>query len=255
MRRFEYYPILKEKYDDINSFAEIERTFRKIEEHIGSHESIMVSVSGGSDSDCIVHLLCTYFPEYLEKCHFVFGDTGLEYNATKCHLDELEEKYGIKIDRVKGKSVVWAVRTYGVPILNKYKSHVIEAYQHGLPYAERYIFEEGAVRYHVMTFTEKQKEMVRYVKENNIPISDKCCDVSKKKPLLEYAKKHNTDLNVTGERRAEGGGVRLHISPALKSKAKAGTNSCHCGGGQMRSKRISKKKKVSFTQTVMRFGE
>lgn len=205
MNRTEYYPILKEKYPDIDVFTEIERTFRKCEEHFSTHDRILVSVSGGSDSDCIVHIICTYFREYLDKMHFCFGNTGLEYDATKRHLCDVEDKYGIHIDRVRGKSVVWAVKEYGVPILNKYKSHVISDYQRGLAYAERNIFEDGAVRYHVMTFTAKQRAMVEYATANGIKISDKCCDISKKKPLQEYSKQHNIDLNITGERLAEGG--------------------------------------------------
>lgn len=205
MTRTEYYFILKDKYQDVDTFSEIERTFRKVEEYFSQHERIAISVSGGSDSDCIIHLVCTYFPEYLDKCRFVFCNTGLEYDATKRHLDDIEEKYGITIDRVRGTSVVTSVRKYGVPILNKYKSNVIDAYQRGKQYAERYIFEDGAVRYHVMTFTEKQREMVRYATKNGIKISDKCCDISKKKPLHDYEKLHNIDLNITGERKAEGG--------------------------------------------------
>lgn len=205
MNRCEYYPILKEKFEDINTFSEIERTFRKCEEHLSSHDRILVSVSGGSDSDCIVHIFTTYFSEYMDKFHFVFCNTGLEYDATKRHLDYLEQKYNIKIERVRGKSVVWAVKTYGVPMLNKYKANMIDAYQRGQKHAERYIFDDDAACYHVMRFTERQREMVRYATANGIKISDKCCDVSKKKPLHDYEKSHNIDLNVTGERLAEGG--------------------------------------------------
>lgn len=205
MKRVEYYPILKEKYRDVDVFAEIEHTFRRCEEIFSTHDRILVSVSGGSDSDCIVHIICTYFPEFIEKMHFVFGDTGLEYDATKRHLRDIEDRYNINIDKVRGKSVVWAVRKYGVPILNKYKSHVISDYQRGLEYASRNIFEDGAVRYHAMRFTDRQKDMVRYATQNGIKISDKCCDVSKKKPLQDYAKQYNIDLNITGERLAEGG--------------------------------------------------
>ena len=205
MYRSEYYPILQEKFEDLNVLSEIDRTFRKIIEHFDQHENIMISVSGGSDSDCIVHMLVTYFPEYLYKCHFVFCNTGLEYDATKRHLEYVENKYGIRIERVRGKSVVWAVRTYGIPILNKYKSNMISAYQRGLTFAEKYVFQDGVAKHNVMRFTEKQRAMVRYATENNIMISDKCCDISKKNPLKKYQKEHHIDLNVTGERRAEGG--------------------------------------------------
>lgn len=205
MNRCEYYPILKEKFENIEAFSEIERTFRKCEEYLAAHEQILVSVSGGSDSDCIVHIFTQYFSEYMDKFHFVFCNTGLEYDATKRHLDYLEQKYNIKIERVRGKSVVWAVKTYGVPILNKYKANMIDAYQRGQKHAERYIFDDDAACYHVMRFTERQREMVRYATANGIKISDKCCDISKKKPLHDYEKAHKIDLNVTGERYAEGG--------------------------------------------------
>lgn len=254
MTRTEYYFILKDKYQDVDTFSEIERTFRKVEEYFSQHERIAISVSGGSDSDCIIHLVCTYFPEYLDKCRFVFCNTGLEYDATKRHLDDIEEKYGITIDRVRGTSVVTSVRKYGVPILNKYKSNVIDAYQRGKQYAERYIFEDGAVRYHVMTFTEKQREMVRYATKNGIKISDKCCDISKKKPLHDYEKLHNIDLNITGERKAEGGEEQWLISLALKNKKAEDINLCHFGGGVTMSRRLSNRQRELDTQTVMKCG-
>ena len=205
MNRTEYYPILKAKYPDIETFAEIERTFRKIEEHFGAHERIQISVSGGSDSDCIVHLICTYFPEYLHKCFFVFSNTGLEYEATKRHLQDLENKYGIHIDRIRGKSVVYVVKKYGVPILSKFKSHFLRLYINGAPSGEKIVMYDGIKTFHAMQFTENQKRLAKYLKENNIKISEKCCDLSKKKPLKQYAKQNNIDMSVTGERREEGG--------------------------------------------------
>jgi 3'-phosphoadenosine 5'-phosphosulfate sulfotransferase (PAPS reductase)/FAD synthetase len=179
MRRFEYYPILKEKYPDIEAFSEIERTCRKIEEHIGSHEHICISVSGGSDSDCIVHLVYTYFPEYLDKCHFVFVNTGLEYAATKRHLCDLEKRYGITIDRIRGQSVVTVVKKYGIPILSKYKSEMIRKHINGNQYAWGYIFGDKVKTNHSMMFTDAQKTLVQYLVDNQIKISALCCTYSK----------------------------------------------------------------------------
>lgn len=205
MKRYEYYEILRQKYPDINIFSEIERTCRKIEEHIGSHERISVSISGGSDSDCIVHLICTYFPEYLEKIHFVFVNTGLEYQATKDHLTDLEQKYGITIDRIRGQSVVTVVRKYGFPILSKYKSELIRNHIAGQPHAEGFIFGDKIRTFNAMKFTDNQKDLVRYLKENNYKISARCCTYSKKKPLHKYQSEKKCDLCVTGERKAEDG--------------------------------------------------
>lgn len=202
MKRYEYYRILQLKYTDINVFSEIERTCRKIEEHFETHNNILVSVSGGSDSDCIVHLICTYFPEYVEKCRFVFVNTGLEYAATKRHLCDLENRYGITIDRIRGESVVTAVKKYGIPILNKAKSKSLSMYIRDTPKGYYLVFEANGSYYH---FTDNERRLARYLKANNIMVSNKCCDVSKKKPIHKFCKENAIDLNVTGERRAEGG--------------------------------------------------
>lgn len=205
MERWEYEPLLKEKYQDVEVFSEIVRTFRKIQEHIGSHERISISVSGGSDSDCIVHLICTYFPEYLDKCKFVFVNTGLEYDATKRHLCDLEKRYGIEIDRIRGQSVVSVVRKYGFPILSKFKTTQINRWQKGSEYSKNIIFYDGVKSFNAMKFNKRQRELAVYLKDNNITVSAACCDYSKKKPLHTYMHTYSIDLNVTGERQAEGG--------------------------------------------------
>ena len=184
--------------------SDVIHTCIKMSDYFRSHENILVSLSGGSDSDCIVHIVCKYFPEYIDKCHFVFVNTGLEYAATKRHLDDLEKKYGIRIKRIRGQSVVTAVRQYGFPILSKNKSKFLNYYLRGVPSGEKYVFMDG---YKVarLQFTENQKELARYLKANGIMVSEKCCDVSKKKPIYKYISENGIDLNVTGERSAEGG--------------------------------------------------
>lgn len=189
----------------IESYDTLVHTAFKMYEYFGNHENIMISVSGGSDSDCIVHYVCTYFPEMLYKCHFVFVDTGLEYAATKRHLCYLEKKYSIVIQRIRGVSVVTSCRKYGFPILSKFKSQMINLYIRDCASGYRVIFENHAKSFHAMEFTESQKKLAVYLKENGILVSDKCCTVSKKKPLNQYQKKNKIDLCVTGERKSEGG--------------------------------------------------
>ena len=165
--------------------AAVINTCIKMQQYFREHDNILISVSGGSDSDCIVHLVCKYFPEYLGKCNFVFINTGLEYDATKRHLCDLENRYGISIERIRGVSVVTAVRQYGFPILSKIKSKFLNYYLRGVPSGEKYVFMDG---YKVarLQFTEGQKNLARYLKENGIMVSEKCCEVSKKKPIYIY---------------------------------------------------------------------
>lgn len=191
----------KSIYSSTETALAVYETILKMRQHFKDHERILISVSGGSDSDCIVHLVCKYFPEYLHKCRFVWVDTGLEYVATKQHLKDIEKKYGIQIERIRGKSVVWAVKNYGVPILNKLKSKAIDYLQRGVPCGERLVNMDSKR----FGFTESQKRLAYYCKENGIKVSSKCCDISKKKPLYDYIKANKIDLDVTGERKAEGG--------------------------------------------------
>ena len=193
------------EYTQPQTRVDVLHTCIKINNYFRTHDSILVSVSGGSDSDCMIHLICKYFPEYLPKCHFVFSNTGLEWKATLKHLDDLEEWYKIQIDRIRGVSVVTACRQYGFPILSKFKSHFIDLYLRDQPSGAKIIFYGGIKSYHAMQFTENQKKLAIYLKENGIKVSDKCCEISKKKPLTKYAKEKGCDMVCTGERVAEGG--------------------------------------------------
>ena len=214
MNRPEFAAAIREKYmlneslDTGQRFEVYDALFHtgsKLLEYFGSHEHICISVSGGSDSDCIVHLVCTYFPEFLDKCKFVFVNTGLEYDATKRHLCDLENRYGITIDRIRGQSVVSVVRKYGFPILSKFKATQINRWQKGSEYSKNIIFYDGVKSFNAMKFNKRQQDLAVYLKENNIAVSAACCDYSKKKPIHTYIHTYSIDLNVTRERQAEGG--------------------------------------------------
>lgn len=193
--------------DDCTQIAIIE-SMEKLHRHLRDFDSISVSVSGGSDSDCIVHMICKYFPEYLPKIHFVFCDTGIEYQATRKHIAELQKEYGIKIDTVRGIPIPIAVKRYGVPMLSKLKSTRIEGYCKGLPWAQRYIFPDDELRAKMrndIIFSAGQIELAEYCKANGVKVSAKCCEYSKKRPIIAYQREKCVDLVITGERKAEGG--------------------------------------------------
>lgn len=204
MTPYEFQNVNQSRYKNAETRAAVMETVRKLYKYFSEHESILVSVSGGSDSDCIVHLICTYFREFLSKIHFVFVNPGLEYEATKRHLCDLEKRYNITLDRIRGKSVVTVCRKYGFPILNKTRSSDIYYYLRGAQWAVDRIDgnKKAGTRYE---YTENMRTMIHYIKENGISISERCCTISKKSPLKQYMKKNGIELNVTGERKAEGG--------------------------------------------------
>lgn len=61
------------------------------------YQVIFCSVSGGGDSDVMMDII--YKVDVNKKVTYVWFDTGLEYEATKRHIEYLEKKYNVKIMR------------------------------------------------------------------------------------------------------------------------------------------------------------
>lgn len=95
------------------------KTLDHIENEAAHDGKIMVSISGGSDSDIMMDLFERIgYPEGLVV--YVWFDTGLEYDATKRHLRDLEAKYGVEIKRYRPKmTVAQATKKAGLPFLSK----------------------------------------------------------------------------------------------------------------------------------------
>lgn len=190
------------------------------------YERIVVSISGGSDSDIVLDMiervrwLC---PVEGQEIHYVFFDTGLEYQATKDHLDYLEQRYGIEIHRERPEMPIPAVvKKYGVPLQAKAPSEYIERLQrHGFDYsddtfenlAERFPNAKRAIRWWSenepdLQFNIGQYPFLREFLIANPPdfkVSCKCCDFSKKKTAKKAYRKYDAQLSIVGTRKNEGG--------------------------------------------------
>lgn len=209
-------------------YARINNTLGKMDLYFSTHNSICVSVSGGSDSDIIVHMISTYFRKYLDKVHFVFANTGLEYAATIRHLDYLEDRYDIHIDRIRGVPIPVSVRKNGMPFISKRVSDCLARLdRHNFTYEEnpsedKYPGCSIGIRWWNNSFGEKSmfninrnKLLKEFLILNRLPFkaSARCCDVSKKNPLKKFERKHNADMIVIGVRKSEGGArVGAHSS-------------------------------------------
>lgn len=195
------------------------------------HNNILVSLSGGADSDVMLDLLLRVAQDNdvpIDKFNFVFYDTGIEYQATKEHLNYLENKYNIKIERMKAlKPVPLGCRKYGLPFLSKYVSEMIERLQrHNFKFEDepfevlynKYPKCKGALKWWCNEHETKNGRTSnfninhnKYLKEfmianpPNFKISNKCCKGAKKDNAHNVIKDREIDLNCIGIRKAEGG--------------------------------------------------
>lgn len=195
------------------------------------YDKIVCTVSGGSDSDIVVDI-CTKCDKD-SKIDYVWFNTGLEYQATKEHLKELEIKYGIKIRPYKARiPIPAACKKYGQPFLSKRVSDYMNRLQrHGFGWVDD-DFQTLVHKY--CKWSKKRNKWVgcytalkwwcnehessqfnisqnKYLKEfiirnnPNFNISDKCCKYAKKDVLHRLVSDDSYDLNIFGIRKSEGG--------------------------------------------------
>lgn len=183
-------------------------------------DEVMVSISGGADSDVMLDLVS----KINNNVHYVFFDTGLEYQATKEHLKFLESKYGIQIQIEKTKvPIPTSCRKHGQPFLSKQVSENIERLQrHGFQWEDedfetlykRYPKCKAALRWWCNDKGEdskfnirKQKLLKEFLIANppTFNISNKCCQYAKKNVAKDFLKRNDIELSLIGIRKAEGG--------------------------------------------------
>lgn len=215
---------------DLSSTLEIQSAFakgyRKIhgyDDGVYQYEKIMVSVSGGWDSDIVIDY-CERIGYPKGSLVYVFFDTGMEFEATKRHLDYLESKYNITIHREKAvMPVPFGCRKYGVPFLSKMVSEWISRLQrHNFKWEDK-PFEEllaeypnckAALKWWCNEWGKNSQNNIKcnkWLKEFMIAnppdflISSGCCTGAKKRTAKKLAKLYEPDLDIQGVRKSEGG--------------------------------------------------
>lgn len=207
--------------DEVKNEA-VHKAILKANSIIPWYEKIMVSVSGGSDSDIVMDIVQKVRNDN-QNIDYVFFDTGLEYEATKRHLDYLENRYSVSIKRVKAiKSIPLSCKEYGQPFLSKFVSDQIYALQkYGFKFEDRpyeeLIKEYPKCKSRIKWWCNEYKNRgysirnFKSLKEflvNNPPtfrISPKCCTYAKKMTSKKMFNECKYELEVLGVRKAEGG--------------------------------------------------
>lgn len=226
-------------YADFDAPAKFEAIKSIIAKRLREHPNATCSYSGGSDSDILLHLIERVRETFsLPSIHYAFFNTGLEMEAIKRHVSEMESQYGVTITRYRPKkNIVQATREYGQPLVSKIMSAGIEGIQRkNIPlsihkeYADaedkvakraelkkRYpgcettinflccCNSKGEPRPDIQLVINSSKYMLDFITDNPIPfnVSNKCCDYCKKQ--LAHSVQQSFDMVITGERRDEGG--------------------------------------------------
>ncbi|MCC8136208.1 MAG: phosphoadenosine phosphosulfate reductase family protein [Ruminococcus sp.] len=232
-------------YTDRPAYADFDAPakFMAIESIIASrlqqHPKAICSYSGGSDSDIMIDMIERVRRTFnLPPVKYIFFNTGLEMAATKRHVKETAEKYGVEIETVRPKvNVVTATRKYGLPFMSKIRAAGLEAVQqNNIPFEihdeywaaedkkakrqelkERYPKSQSAINFlcccnsageprpNIQLVINSSAYMLDFIKENPIPfkVSNKCCTYCKKN--IAHKVQKGFEMIITGERRDEGG--------------------------------------------------
>lgn len=226
-------------YADFGPEAKFEAIKSIIARRLVEHPNAICSYSGGSDSDIVLHLIETVRKTFdLPPIQYAFFNTGLEMDAIKRHVRDMEKLYGVTITEYRPKkNIVLATREHGLPFISKIVSSGLEGVQKkNIPlsiaaeYAEaedkaakraelreRYPKCESTINFlcgcnsagdprpDIQLVINSSKYLLDFIIGNPIPfnVSNKCCDYCKKQVAHRVQKQF--DMIITGERRDEGG--------------------------------------------------
>lgn len=227
-------------YADLDAPSKFQAIQGIISTRLLQHPKAICSYSGGSDSDIMIDLIerTREMLPSLPSVKYVFFNTGLEMAATKRHVKETAEKYGVEIEKFRPKiGIVRATREHGLPFVSKIMSAGLSEWQKkGVPLSIAQEYEEaddkaakrrelkerypkceslinflcccnsaGEPRPNIQLVINSSKYMRDFIGEYppDFQISAKCCDYCKKQ--IAHSVQKDYEMIITGERRAEGG--------------------------------------------------
>lgn len=155
----------------------IAKSKQRIQEWIDyfGYNGVYVSFSGGKDSLVLLHLAREVNP----NIKAVFVDTGLEYPEIKDYIKTFPN-----VDIIRPQmSFREVLKQYGYPVISKEQASYIEDIRTGTEVLKlRRLNGDNKGRY-------KLAAKWHFMINAPFKVSDKCCDVMKKKPAKEYEKK------------------------------------------------------------------
>ena len=138
---------------------------------IENDKKVYVSFSGGKDSTVLLHLVRSIYP----NIPAVYFDTGMEFPENRKHVKTFDNVEFIK-PSMTFKEIL---NKYGYPCIGKNQAHFISLAQRGKPSGIKQMNLETKYGY----------KKYQFMVSAPFKVSEKCCDVMKKAPAIEYHKK------------------------------------------------------------------
>jgi 3'-phosphoadenosine 5'-phosphosulfate sulfotransferase (PAPS reductase)/FAD synthetase len=163
--------------------AKVNLSIMKIKEFYEHNEGkVYVAFSGGKDSTVMLNIVRSIYPEVPA----VFVDTGLEYPEIKAFVNTIPNVTIIRPE----KSFIQVIREYGYPIVSKKTCRFVRDCQNRCPANERtyQLRMTGIDRFGKKGSSYKLAEKWKKLIDAPFKVSEKCCDIMKKKPLKKYVK-------------------------------------------------------------------
>lgn len=158
----------------------IEMSKRRIQEfydHFGG--KVYVSFSGGKDSTVLLHLVRSLFPEVPA----VFIDTGLEYPEVRQFVKSTENSITLRPD----KTFKEVLEQYGYPVISKEVAKTIEENRRNPDGYTKKKFDSNSA--YVKRYGSRY-DLSKWLplRNSDIKISAKCCEIMKKRPAKKFEK-------------------------------------------------------------------
>lgn len=194
----------------------------------------------------------------------VFSNTGVEMRASVEFVNWVKENYYKNIDIVRPKEAfVQVIKKYGKPMVAKAKSEFIATYQKCGDNESKKMQKQRVLlllfgKSHIDD--EKTTSKFKLATRNfnilhpnfDIKVSDKCCYVLKKSPLIQYALDNDLLGYATGERNDEGGIRATSSKKRVNNGGQLCTKYKTIGSGKNKRRMIIKMPIVDWSDEMLK---
>lgn len=165
-------------------------TMKAIKDYVAVYgiDGVYIPFSGGKDSTVLIHIAWRMYKGLIEG---VFSNTKNEYDSVVRQVARVKEWYGNIITVLPDDNIETVIEKHGYPVVSKKVSRMLRDITNPTPRnkASRTLYLTGVKQDGSISKSFKLAKKHHYLIDAPFKISEKCCDILKKKPLHEYEKR------------------------------------------------------------------